>query len=152
MRKRTRARECALQMLYQIDLRKENVQEIIKGYWQSQESDEEVTSFANQLVLGTIKMLSEIDEKISKHADNWDLKRMAVVDRNILRLATFELSHRDDIPPKVCMNEAVELAKRFGDTESAKFINGVLDAIHKQSSAKDQSSSGERSDSSKKEE
>ena len=88
--------------------------------------------FADQLFLGTVEHLPELDALITRHADHWDLKRMAVIDRNVLRLGAFELLHlQEDVPPKVCINEAIELAKRFGDTESGKFINGILDAIHK---------------------
>ena len=68
---------------------------------------------------------------IASHTNNWEIARMAVVDRNILRLGAYELLHEEDVPPKVCLNEAVELAKRFGDEESSKFVNGILDAIHK---------------------
>ncbi|MBI2093475.1 MAG: transcription antitermination factor NusB [Candidatus Omnitrophica bacterium] len=93
--------------------------------------EQEIQAFANELFVGTTEKLSAIDPLIATHADNWDLKRMAVIDRNILRLGVFELLHSAETPPKVCINEAIELAKRFGDSESGKFINGVLDAIHK---------------------
>ena len=99
------------------------------------ETPEEIRVFANQLFDGTIAHLGEIDPLITSHADNWNLKRMAVIDRNILRLGVYELRHAADVPPKVCINEAIELAKRFGDSESGKFINGILDAIHKKSHA-----------------
>ena len=87
--------------------------------------------FANQLFAGTVERLATIDPLIASHADNWEPKRMAVIDRNILRLGVFELLHQEDVPPKVCINEAIELAKRFGDAESGKFINGILDTVHK---------------------
>ena len=90
-----------------------------------------IKTFANRLVEGTAEHAAEIDGLIRAHADNWNLKRMAVIDRNILRLGVYELRHAADVPPKVCINEAIELAKRFGDVESSKFINGILDAIHK---------------------
>lgn len=133
MRKRTKSRECALQLLYQADIRQADPQELAKNFWNEQEepTESEVQQFANQLFLGTRSHLADIDALISKHADNWDMKRMAVIDRNILRLGVFELLHQSDVPPKVCINEAIELAKRFGDSESGKFINGILDAIHK---------------------
>ena len=131
MRNRTKSREYALQMLYQMDIRSAQPQEILAEFWEDAEPGEEIKGFANQLVSGTAEHLPELDALIGRHADNWDLKRMAVIDRNILRLGAFELLHMSETPPKVCINEAIELAKRFGDSESGKFINGVLDAIHK---------------------
>ena len=131
MRSRTKAREYALQMLYQLDIRQASSGEIVEEFWRGHEPPEDVKAFANQLVAGTVEHLATIDPLIASHADNWELKRMAVIDRNILRLGVFELLHEEDVPPKVCINEAIELAKRFGDTESSKFINGILDTVHK---------------------
>jgi len=131
MRNRTKSREYALQMLYQVDIRHGVAAQVVEEFWQEQDTVADVRGFANELFTGTMSHLPELDALITKHADNWDLKRMAVIDRNILRLGTFELLHGSDAPPKVCINEAIELAKRFGDAESGKFINGVLDAIHK---------------------
>lgn len=131
MRNRTKSRECALQMLYQMDIRKTAPAEVIDGFWLESDAAQDIRQFAEHLFTGTVSHLSELDQLITSHADNWDMKRMAVIDRNILRLGAFELLHGDDAPPKVCINEAIELAKRYGDTESGKFINGILDAIHK---------------------
>ena len=131
MRNRTKSREYALQMLYQFDIRRGDPAELVIAFWQEAEAPEEVRAFANQLFLGTTGRLAELDALIAARADNWDMKRMAVVDRNILRLGCYELLHGEDAPPKVCINEAIELAKRYGDTESGKFINGILDAIYK---------------------
>jgi transcription antitermination factor NusB len=88
------------------------------------------------LVRGVMKHREEIDRLISKYATNWDIARMAVIDRNILRFATFELLFADDIPPKVSINEAIDIAKRFGDKDSGSFVNGILDKIHKTESKK----------------
>jgi N utilization substance protein B len=132
MRKRTRARECALKILYEIDVSGNSYKESLENFWQFQEEkDRSVVDFATGLVEGAIGNLEQIDKEISRFATNWQLKRMAVIDRNILRLATFELLFVDDIPPKVSINEAVELAKKFGDIESGRFVNGVLDKINK---------------------
>ena len=131
MRKRSKSRECALQMLYQIDIRHADCQQILQEFWRDHQSTLDVKVFANRLVQGTMEHLTDIDPLIARHADNWNLKRMAVIDRNILRLGVHELMYLDDVPPKVCINEAIELAKRFGDAESGKFVNGILDAIHK---------------------
>ena len=132
MRRRTRAREFALKFLYQIDITKESSDKGFEDFWQSQElSDAEVKEFAHSLIKGTLENLTQIDQKLSSYATNWQLKRMAVVDRNILRLATYELIYLKDIPPKVSINEAVDLAKKYGDIESGRFVNGVLDKINK---------------------
>ena len=137
MRNRTKSRECALQMLYQADIRHAaEAAPVMEAFWQAEAAaDPDVKTFANQLVAGTLEHLAEIDALISKYADNWNMKRMAVIDRNILRLGVFELLHLEEVPPKVSINEAIELAKRFGDAESGKFINGILDAIHKKTHA-----------------
>ena len=136
MRNRTKSRECALQMLYQVDIRRADPAQIISEFWQAHEQiTDDIKAYANRLVEGTLQRLADIDRLITAHADNWDLKRMAVIDRNILRVGAFELLYLEGVPSKVCINEAIELAKRFGDVESGKFINGILDAIHKKGAA-----------------
>ena len=132
MRRRTLSREHALKILYQVDITHRDLDLIYQDYWKMEEiDDEEVISYAKILVDGTLKHLKVIDEKISHYATNWQLKRMAIIDRNVMRLGLFELQHTQDIPPKVAINEAVELAKKYGDLESSKFVNGILDKIHK---------------------
>ena len=136
MRKRTRARELALQFLYQADMRKEDNASLEEEFWQAQENSKEqlsnsIKEFATTLIDGTLKNISKIDSIISSYAQNWQLERMAVIDRNIMRMSTFELLYLDDVPPKVSINEAVDLAKKYGDTESGKFVNGILDKISK---------------------
>ena len=132
MRKRTRAREFALQVLYQIDLTHDNYADALNSFWQAHDEDEVVTEikdFTEELVSGAVVNLSDIDDMISKYATNWQLERMAVIDRNILRMGCFELLFCDDIPPKVSINEAVELAKRYSGLEAGKFVNAILDKI-----------------------
>ena len=132
MRKRTKARENALKILYAIDITGGEPKECIDVYWrESEEKDQEVKAFADSLVLGTSNKKKEIDKIISGSATNWQLERMAVIDRNILRFAESELLFADDIPPKVTINEAIDIAKRYGDSESGSFVNGVLDKINK---------------------
>ncbi|MDP1853456.1 MAG: transcription antitermination factor NusB [Candidatus Omnitrophota bacterium] len=134
MRKRTHARECALKILYQIDVTDALADDALRNFWAySEESlDVELKNFVNTLVCGTIKNLNILDENISHFALNWQLHRMPVIDRNILRLAAFELLYLSDIPPKVSINEAIELAKKYGDKDSGKFVNAVLDKIKKE--------------------
>ena len=131
MRNRTKSREYALQLLYQIDLSRTEPKEALQDFWSVHPVAPEVRTFATALVQGTLSHWDAIDRTISAYASNWDIGRMAVVDRNILRLGIFELLYTEDVPPKVCLNEAVELAKRFGDEESSKFVNGILDTVHK---------------------
>ena len=132
MRKRTLAREQVLKILYQAELTRREINLAAKYYWDEQEDiDEQVSAFTNRLTSGIHEHLAAIDEKISRHATNWQLKRMAVIDRNVLRIGVYELLYAEDIPPKVTINEAVELAKKYGDLESSKFVNGILDKIHK---------------------
>ncbi len=137
MRKRTKAREYALQLLYQLDVTRAEAASGIEDFWQHRDVSPEVKTFATDLVRGTVKHLGELDGLISAHASNWDIRRMAVVDRNILRMGAYELLYVDDVPPKVCLNEAIELAKRFGDEKSSKFVNGILDTIHKKHLARE---------------
>jgi transcription antitermination protein NusB len=154
MGKRREARERAVQFLFQYDLNPSpNLDEALAQFWDAQRlaaiasekgdatwgepvelppptaEDAETRLFAEPLIRGTIEHRAAIDELIKKHAQNWDLHRMAAVDRNILRLAIYEMLHRDDIPPVVSINEAVDIAKKFSTQDSGKFVNGILDKI-----------------------
>ncbi len=132
MRRRTLSREHALKILYQVEITHRDLDLILADFWKMEEvSDEEVITYAKMVVAGVLKECTILDEKISKYATNWQLKRMAVIDRNVMRIGLFELQHTTDIPPKVAINEAVDLAKKYGDLESSKFVNGILDKIHK---------------------
>ena len=132
MRKRTQARECALKILYQMDITKRSADLTVERFWETESKvHPDVKDFANRLIFGVNENLQSIDNKITQYATNWQLKRMAIIDRNILRIGVFELKFANDIPPKVTINEAVELAKKFGDLDSSKFVNGILDKIHK---------------------
>ena len=132
MRKRTKAREYALKVLYQIEMTKDSYIEALKSFWEREpEGDESIKDFASQLVKGVAENIKEIDATITKYTTNWQIDRMAVIDRNILRMATFEILHLDDIPPKVSVNEAVDMAKKYGDKDSGKFVNGILDKVIK---------------------
>ena len=129
MKKRTRARELALQFLYQVDLLGPAKMEDLQDFLRDEERDGETVRFARRLVEGTREVQPELDEEIQRVAQNWQIGRMAVVDRNVLRLATYELLACDDIPPKVAINEAIELGKRYSTANSGAFINGILDKI-----------------------
>jgi len=154
MGKRREARERAVQFLFQHDLNPpEDLDGALERFWESQRAaviaedkgaatwgqpvqipppttaDTEIRLFAEPLIRGTIRHRAEIDEIIKKHAKNWELHRIAAVDRNILRLAIYEMLRREDIPPVVSINEAVDIAKKFSTQDSGKFVNGILDKV-----------------------
>lgn len=133
MRKRTLSREYALKILYSVDISKEPIEASLKDFWSKPEGlcEEDVRDFAEKLVEGTREHIKHIDQIVSQYADNWNINRMAVIDRNILRMAVFELLYLEEVPPNVSINEAIELAKKYGDIDSGKFVNGVLDKIKK---------------------
>jgi N utilization substance protein B len=128
--KRRKAREFALQLLFQLDIRKEKpTATLFKRFWTEYEPDDEVRAFTEEIVKGTFKHLRTIDGKILASAKNWSLDRMASVDRNVLRMAAYEILHRIDIPLSVTINEAIELAKKYGTDDSGAFVNGILDNV-----------------------
>ena len=129
MKKRTRARELALQFLYQLDLRGPEFLEEARAFLRTEEPEKAARDYALSLVNGVARHLPELDAEIRAVAQNWEIGRMAVIDRNVLRMATYELHHCPDIPPKVAINEAIELGKRFSTQNSGAFINGILDKI-----------------------
>ena len=130
MKKRTRSRELALQFLYQVDLLGPEKLKDLTGFLQEQAEggDAETSRYARLLVEGTEDAPPELDAEIQFVAQNWQVDRMAVIDRNVLRMAAFEILHCDD-PPKVAINEGIELGKRFSTQNSGAFINGILDKI-----------------------
>ena len=133
MGRRRKSRELALQFLYQLDLRsEEDVGRHLPEFWRRHPVDEEVRSFAEQLVRGAKLHQAKIDELIVQYTEHWELERMAVVDRNILREGIFELLWMAEVPPKVVINEALEIAKKFSTQDSSGFINGILDRVHKE--------------------
>jgi len=127
---RTKARECALQALYQLDLSGGDPRDAVRGVLAHfEEADEAAERFADELVRGVQSERPQIDALIQTSSTHWKLERMARVDRNILRLAVYEILRRADVPVRVTLNEAVELGKKYGSEESSAFVNGVLDRI-----------------------
>src|SRR4051812_29023389 len=140
MGNRRKGRELALQALYQLDMQEKLIADregdlALELFWKSfarggeedEGADESDRAFATQLVKGVVAHLPAIDEAIKKASRNWRIERMARVDRNLLRLAVYELTFEKDVPPKAAINEAIEIAKRFGTAESPAFVNGILD-------------------------
>ena len=126
---RRKAREYAVQVLYALDLNPVPTKDFLKVFWELNPARPEVVEYTSALVTGTIEKKKQIDALISSHSSHWKIDRMAVTDRNILRLGTYELLEEGSVPSKVIINEAIEIAKKFGTTDSATFINGVLDSI-----------------------
>lgn len=134
IRRRTRAREIALQLLFQFDLRgdgyAEELGKTLPGLCADEcDGDAEVLEFTTRLVEGTLGHRTEIDLRLQGVTRNWDLRRMANVDRNVLRMAIYELMYCKDVPPKVAINEAIELGKKFSTANSGGFVNGILDRV-----------------------
>jgi N utilization substance protein B len=146
---RHKAREQTLQMLFQWDLRRLPLEEIARGYYGSLLVAEDAASkpkhdgFAQDLLQGVTEQLPAIDELITRHASNWRLERMPGVDRNVLRIAVYEML-RTDTPAAIVIDEAIELARRFAGEESVQFVNGVLDAIRREIPAKPAADAGSR--------
>jgi N utilization substance protein B len=134
---RHRARQQALQLLFQWDVRRTPLEDILRGYYESLLVSEDTVGrprpdeFAEVLLRGVIEELPRVDERITRHAAHWRLDRMPVVDRNVLRLAVYEML-RTDTPPAVIIDEALELARKFSGEESVHFVNGVLDAVRRE--------------------
>ncbi len=133
MRKRTRAREIALQALYQLDAQgKPGLSTVAAFVHDRAGADPELEMFASRILEGTTGHLEEIDGVIRKATENWDIERMARIDRNILRMAVYEMLHERDIPAKVSINEAIEMGKRFSTAHSGAFINGILARVRRE--------------------
>lgn len=128
MARRTKSREVAVQMLYQVDLNPEVGLQDVRAMVEESLEDEELRDFAWRLFVGVMESRPMLDQKIQSVAENWSLKRMAPTDRNVLRLGLFELL-RTDTPHRVVLDEAIELARVFGSTQSAQFVNGILDKL-----------------------
>ncbi len=133
MGRRRQARELALQLLYELDVRGErDPGPTADEFWRRQTVPDEVRGFADALVRGTKTHQPKIDELITRFAEHWDLERMAVVDRNVLRAGIFELLWGVEVPPKVAINEALDIARKFSTEESTRFINGLLDRVRRE--------------------
>lgn len=139
MGKRRQARELALQFLYSFDLNRRDLHRALDDFWAGQRVPDEIKDFSLQLIIGTCGEIGYLDKIIQEHARNWRLGRIALVDKNILRLALYELYFRDDIPPLVSINEAIDIAKKFSTAQSGRFVNGILDKVREEINEKMQS-------------
>ena len=131
MGSRRKARECALQILFELEFSPDQLEEILKDYWAAQPVKAEVKEYATWLVEGLRQHRAEIDRTIEQASEHWRLDRMAMVDRNILRMAVFELFFEKTLSPPIIIDEAIEVARKFSGDEAAVFVNGILDGIYK---------------------
>jgi len=129
MKSRTRARGLALQVLYEVDMANHPPVEVFQSRLEDNTLSDELTEFSRQIVFGVLPLIQDLDEMIAKYAPEWPLDQVAVIDRNILRIAFWEFAVQKDTPVKVAINEAVELAKLFGSESAARFVNGVLGSL-----------------------
>ena len=129
-RKRTRARELALKALYMADLRPDLKADDLNAFIKTRTEEDEVRSFAMRLIEDVVKTKADLDAVIQSIAVNWEIKRMPAIDRNVLRIAACEILYMEDIPRKVSINEAIDIAKKYSTAESGSFVNGILDKIN----------------------
>lgn len=126
---RRKGRIYALKILYMMDIRKESYESICEEFWKEAKENEKIREFAEEIVKGVSENIEKIDKMIASVSLNWDLERMSYIDRNILRIGTYEILFRKDIPNVVSINECIEISKKYGDEDSPKFINGILHKI-----------------------
>ena len=132
MATRREAREWAVQILFELDLNpSDKLDKVFSCFWVDREPDAKARAFTEELVRGAAEQRDAIDARIQELAENWDVRRIGVLERNVLRLAAYEMLFREDIPPVVSINEAVDIAKYFSNTESGRFVNGILDRMRK---------------------
>ena len=132
---RRRARELALQLLYQFELTDASPEEMQAGFEEWRKASDDVRAFADALLRGTLARIDELDEELGRQTTHWRLERLAAVDRNILRLAMYELIYEAGTPHAVVIDEAIEIAKKYGTKDSGRFVNGVLDGFVKRRAA-----------------
>jgi len=131
MGRRRKAREETLRILFRLEFENKQIEKTLNQYWESKKTSEEIKEYSTWLVNGIISDQAKIDNIIQQVSEHWRISRMALVDRNILRMAVFELLYEENIAPAIVINEAIEIAKKYSGDEAATFVNGILDAIRK---------------------
>ena len=129
---RRQTREWIIQFLFQLDFNATPIDVALKDFWDGKEPSEREKTYAEEIIKGVVQRKDELDDRLSQYAKRWDSERMGAVDRTVMRVALFEMLHRDDVPPVVSINEAVHFAKDFSSFQSGRFVNGVLDRIRKE--------------------
>ena len=146
MGKRRKAREAALQVLFQTEFNDNSLKDILRLFWKNKKADKEIIEFSRALVENVLAHKEEIDSAIQSVSKHWRVSRMAVIDRCILRMAVCELVFGEDIAPAIVINEAIEIAKKYSGTKAANFINGILDAIKKNAEKEKKLPKGKKND------
>lgn len=131
MGRRRKAREDTLRILFRVEFENKQIEKTLDQYWKSKKASEEIKEYSTWLVNGVISDQAKIDNIIQQVSEHWRISRMALVDRNILRMAVFELLYEENIAPAIVINEAIEIAKKYSGEEAATFVNGILDAVRK---------------------
>jgi len=131
MGRRRKAREDTLRILFRLEFENKQIEKTLDQYWKSKKASEEIKEYSTWLVNGVISDQAKIDNIIQQVSEHWRISRMAIVDRNILRMAVFELLYEENIAPAIVINEAIEIAKKYSGEEAATFVNGILDAVRK---------------------
>jgi N utilization substance protein B len=131
MGRRRKAREDTLRILFRLEFENKQIEKTLDQYWKSKKASEEIKEYSTWLVNGVISDQAKIDNIIQQVSEHWRISRMALVDRNILRMAVFELLYEEKIAPAIVINEAIEIAKKYSGEEAATFVNGILDAVRK---------------------
>lgn len=131
MGRRRKAREETLRILFRLEFENKQIEKTLDQYWKSKKASEEIKEYSTWLVNGVISDQAKIDNIIQQVSEHWRISRMALVDRNILRMAVFELLYEENIAPAIVINEAIEIAKKYSGEEAATFVNGILDAVRK---------------------
>lgn len=131
MGRRRKAREDTLRILFRLEFENKQIDKTLNQYWKSKKASEEIKEYSTWLVNGVISDQAKIDNIIQQVSEHWRISRMALVDRNILRMAVFELLYEENIAPAIVINEAIEIAKKYSGDEAATFVNGILDAVRK---------------------
>jgi N utilization substance protein B len=132
MGRRRKAREDTLRILFRLEFENKQIEKTLDQYWKSKKASEEIKEYSTWLVNGVISDQAKIDNIIQQVSEHWRISRMALVDRNILRMAVFELLYEENIAPAIVINEAIEIAKKYSGEEAATFVNGILDAVRKE--------------------
>ena len=135
MGKRRKSREIVVKLLYHKDINDASTKEILDRFWEKDPAGEDVMRFVEDVFLGVIAKGEELDENIKKYSKNWDINRLSIIDKCILRLSIYEILYRPDIPHNVSINEAIDIAKKYSNLDSGKFINGILDRVSKENAA-----------------
>lgn len=131
MGRRRKAREDTLRILFRLEFENKQIEKTLDQYWKSKKASEEIKEYSTWLVNGVISDQAKIDNIIQQVSEHWRISRMALIDRNILRMAVFELLYEENIAPAIVINEAIEIAKKYSGEEAATFVNGILDAVRK---------------------